>query len=397
MSLYNKKNLVYLICSPLSKRDFTRLGIQQWINRGWKVNVFDITSFLYPEFYKYVDGDKISEDFEGLKVFQNINNLISELKKFENKIVFIDLLGTTITESRIRKIAKTHGVIVKIKLGSIPRHQVKKSIWKKLSLLKKPIKFSNNLKRFIKYNFEKTIAKRYLPNYLVVGGTESLVDVKDKDISIIKAHNLDYDYFIKEKNFKLNEYSNFLVFLDEDGPYHSDHIRLGVESFVKPKNYYPVVDLGLTKIANLLKLNIKIAVHPRSNYGAKKIKYKHPIIQNKTFELIRNSSVVIAHSSTALQWAVIMKKPIIIVTTNEIQKADYAKTYLNLIDSAAKTLGKKTLNLSDLSKINSLKDYLYIDHEKYEKYIEKYIKMRDSPKKLAWDIVIENIESDLLS
>ena len=80
-------------------------------------------------------------------------------------------------------------------------------------------------------------------------------------------------------------------------------------------------------MAKSLKLNIKIASHPRSNYGAKQIKYKHPILENKTFELIRDSDVVVSHMSTALQWAVIMKKPIIFVTTDEIQNKFYARSY----------------------------------------------------------------------
>ena len=57
--------------------------------------------------------------------------------------------------------------------------------------------------------------------------------------------------------------------MDEDGPYHSDFSRLGIEPFVTSKNYFPIIDDGLEKISNILKLNIKIAAHPRSNYSEK--------------------------------------------------------------------------------------------------------------------------------
>jgi hypothetical protein len=150
------------------------------------------------------------------------------------------------------------------------------------------------------------------------------------------------------------------------------------------------MNLGLDLIAKSLKLNIKIAAHPRSNYEVKKIKYKFPTIKNKTFELIKDAEVVVVHYSTSLQWAVIMKKPIILITTDEI----YNDPYQKLIDSLAKILGKKVLNINKLSRVN-YKNYLNVNNKKYEKYIEDYVKNKDSPEKLNWNIVIDYIEKDL--
>ena len=126
-----------------------------------------------------------------------------------------------------------------------------------------------------------------------------------------------------------------------------------------------------------------------------KIKYSHPIFKNKTFELIKEAELVVAHSSTTLQLAVIMKKPIIIVTTDEIQNQFHAKSYDQLIENYAKLLGKKIINLNHLSEINDFSDYLNIDNKKYENFIDTYVKTKGSPEKLVWDIVIKHIESDL--
>ena len=193
----------------------------------------------------------------------------------------------------------------------------------------------------------------------------------------------------------MNKKEKFLVFLDEDGNYHSDFVRLGIKPFVTADKYFPVIDLGLSEIAKSLKLNIKIAAHPRSNYNVKQIKYKHTIIENKTFELIKDADVVVAHMSTAIQWAVIMKKPIIFVTTNEIENSSYGITYAKNIKRFTTELGKKVVNLNDVSKIINWKDYLSIDKEKYKKYIDNYVKFKGSPQKLVWDIVIKYIEKDL--
>ena len=180
---------------------------------------------------------------------------MSELNKLKNKAVFIDLLGASYTENRIRKTVKAFGVLVGINLGSIPQAKIS-SIWEKISLLKRPIIFLNALKKNLKYNFKQILLEKIVPDYVVVGGTKSMVGIKDNKTSIIKAHNFDYDFFLKKNIVKQNKYSNFLVFLDEDGPYHSDFVRLGIKLHVTKENYYSVID-RLNEIAKLINQILK--------------------------------------------------------------------------------------------------------------------------------------------
>ena len=139
MSLYNQKQVIYIISSPLSERDFNRFGIKNWINRGWKVNVFDFTFFLYPKFWKFINGDKLSCNFEGLKIFHNIHEAVDVLQSLENKVVFIDFLGFSAAEMLIRKAAHRNGVLVRALLGSVTVPGSKKNTFNILSLIKNPI------------------------------------------------------------------------------------------------------------------------------------------------------------------------------------------------------------------------------------------------------------------
>ena len=88
--------------------------------------------------------------------------------------------------------------------------------------------------------------------------------------------------------------------------------------------YYPAMNFGLSKIAEALSCDVRIAAHPRSDYKSKPFKYSLPILKDQTFELIKQASVVVSHGSTALQWAVIMRKPIIMVTTDEMNEIEWA-------------------------------------------------------------------------
>ena len=321
--------------------------------------------------------------------------MLRTLNNIKKRVVFIDNLQFSKAEYIIRKVASAHGVLIRAKLSLYPTYNIKRNICELFCLIKNPIILTRKLNLFIKYKIQEIRDKKYVPDYMVVGGSKGMQDINNKKTSVIKAHNLDYDFLIKKKKINLNKNSNYLVFLDEDGPYHSNYILVDAKPYVSAENFYPVVDCGLDEIAKSLKLNIKIAAHPRSNYEVKKIKYKHPILKNRTFELIRDADLVVGNISTALQWAVIMKKPIIFVTTDEIQNESYAKYYKNHIYNFAKSLGKKVVNLSQISSDHNWEDYLNIDHEKYEKYIENYVKMKGTPEKLAWDIIIEHIENDL--
>ena len=130
-------------------------------------------------------------------------------------------------------------------------------------------------------------------------------------------------------------------------------------------------------------------MHPKSDHVVNLNKYKYPIFKNKTFELIRNAHVVVAHSSTSLQWAIIMKKPILFLTSEEFPNS-------KLIDSYASILGKKVINLNDISKIKDFNNYLHVDNVKYDKFIKDYIKLKGSPKKLSSEIIIEYFERKFL-
>ena len=176
-----------------------------------KVKAFDITKILHPKFWSYVDGSKIGVAFDGLIIFQKINDLISELNKLKKKIVFIDMLGVGIIENRIRKIAKTHGVVVKLNLGSIPSPQIS-SIWEKISLLRRPIVLAHTLKKFLKKSFVKILSKKYYPDYFVIAGSALMAGVNKRKYQLSKLIILIMIFFLKKKTLNKTKTLIFLYF-----------------------------------------------------------------------------------------------------------------------------------------------------------------------------------------
>jgi hypothetical protein len=139
-----------------------------------------------------------------------------------------------------------------------------------------------------------------------------------------------------------------------------------------------------------LNYDVTIASHPRSDYDNKSFKFSFPILKDQTLELIKQASVVVSHGSTALQWAVITRKTIMLVTTDELNKSNFKRT----TEASAFALGKDAVNLNRIPRKYDWKTQLFVDETKYKNYIETYTKQPETPEKPVWDIVIDRMESD---
>ena len=104
----------------------------------------------------------------------------------------------------------------------------------------------------------------------------------------------------------------------------------------------------------------------------------------KTAELIKNSSLVMLHSSTALSFAILFKKPTIFITTDELKKSWLRPRIKNF----SKQVGRKPVNIDeDLGPQLNLKEIFMFDKEKYSNYINQYLKAPNSPDIPLWEIV----------
>jgi hypothetical protein len=382
-----KRQVVYLIVSPLSKRDYDRFGIQRWLDRGWEVKVFDFTKFLKPEFWNYVDGFKLSVEFEGLKIFDNEKSSLAFLKSLENGGLFIDFMEFSDVEREIRQVAKNKGSTLIVDTGCLP---ALKPTFLNFRRIKKALLSPNTVfHAIIKYIRQ---LREEPSNYKVVGGTITTTPNPPRGKpQIITAHALDYDSVLNSKSSEIESNTGGLVFLDSNEPFHSDYVAQGIKPWATAQKYYPTMNKGLSQIAESLKYSVTIAMHPRCNYNNSPFTYLFPMLKDKTFELIKQANVVVSHNSTALLWAVILRKPIIIVTTNEVIRNNL---YRLQIEHFAFFLGKNTVNLDRIPNDFRWESQLNIDETKYRNFVETYVKVSGSPEKPFWEIIIDRLEYD---
>lgn len=367
----------------MSPRDYSRFGIDIWINRGWDVLVFDFTKHLNKDFWDYTKGDLVSCDFFGLNVIGSSAEGLNKIKGLDGRCIFIDFLGDSLFEQKCRKLAKQKGKTLKVYLGWIPSQQQPFSRRIRRAFLQPKALFEFVVRKV--FSTKKTEA-----DYVVVGGAQSEKSVQLMNAEVIRAHNFDYDFVLNDEETPCLKNSHIL-FLDEDACYHSDFINLGIEPCVTPECYFPTINKGLNLIAKTFGSRVVVALHPRSDPERRPAEFEFPVIKDRTYDLIKDARIIVGHGSTAIQMAVLFRKPILLVTTDELENSFCA----GIICGYRSELGKSLINFDHFSDTIDLVAETTVNDLMYDSYIVKYIKQNNTPMKPVWVIVIDKLEADL--
>jgi hypothetical protein len=107
--------------------------------------------------------------------------------------------------------------------------------------------------------------------------------------------------------------------------------------------------------------------------------------------MIAQSKLVIGHNSTALHYAILFKKPILLISCNELKKIDpIQKHSMNL----KKLIGCQYFDIDnfDIDNFDLKKKKLFkVNKKKYDSYIFKYIKNKKSENMNFFQIFKKNL------
>lgn len=385
--------IVYLIEQPLNQWNYDRLGIHIWLDRGWDVEVWDLAHYLHPRIFENSINGNVKV-FDGYFYIASKEQLEHRYAEVDKPLYYVDCIGDEWRHARIKlRLAQIGVKRVVSFLGSVagiplisPSAGVKSRLANRLrlSIDMGPVKSFKWLMGAVLPNIA---VKFYKPDLIVVGGEISIPAGIGKR-KVLKAHNLDYDVYLMLKETVGVMESDSAVFIDQNLCLHSDSALMGEEPPASSENYYPAVCNALRKVSEALHLYPCVSGHPRFSNKHQSFFEEIPIKYGATGEQIRDCCIVVGHCSTAIQLAVIFEKPIIFVTTDELEASGYGVYIANF----ASELGKSVINIDrDVDLVDWQKE-LIVDHKKYADYRKKYIKMDGSPEKRSWDIAIDHIE-----
>jgi hypothetical protein len=386
------RKIIYLIEQPLDERNFDRFGIQTWLDRGWSVEVWDLTPLSHPNVWRaFIESQRKLKHFEGYFPIDTKRSLSARYAALGPTEYFIDLTGDNYRSFMVKRFLVRRGAVrVICAPGSIPapqsreRNRLVAAIRK--AVTRGPMRSIKALCAMIARKLALPLIK---PGLAIASGEISSRSVTGS-CEILRAHSFDYDIYLELAKVSSPPEQEYAVFIDQDLCFHSDFIYEKLPFVVTPEKYFPAICNALNRISRSLQVGIQIAAHPRSSYERRGLDCYpgFPIVRGRTAELIARSALVICHDSTAIHFAVLFGKPMIFVTTDELTPTFEGRS----IVQAAAEFGKIPVNLDRDLQLVDWREQARVDAAKYADYKNRFIKTDGSPERPIWDVVIDHIE-----
>jgi len=198
------------------------------------------------------------------------------------------------------------------------------------------------------------------------------IDVERNKIRLVYGHSYDYSnnllHKLKSSSLtSVRSQNSIAVLLDGAGPmFASDSALSGRKVHFTTDVWYPALCRFFDRLEAETGVQTEIAGHYKSVHPPIAPCFgSRPVYYGKTIELVRNCEFVITRTSTAISHAVMFRKPVIFIYSNQLKEDREA---MRDIRGMAAMLGNEPVNvdgppfeISDLLKVN---DEQYLNYEK---------------------------------
>lgn len=330
--------VIYLSCIPLTDKVAQNWYLDYLLAVGVEVEFWDITRLLR--------GDVI----EHRRRQANYIREIVDFPALENAIVgdretvFVLLLPRIWQFRKVfRLLAQNRCKTVILKWGALPLFDAT-SRTSLARLLRSPrvllSKIRNRIHGFILSRHWYT-----QPYDLVFAAGQVMLSKPETAHKIVPIGLFDYDQFAQNSQAECLIEGRYAIFLDNYMPFHSDHALTGMQP-LNPEIYYAELHRFFSVVERRLGLEIVIAAHPRAHYSNNEFKGRK-VIAEKTLELTRNAELVVFHASTSVSYAVLNRKPVWAIYTDEMAQL-YPHSYMQFVRAMASYLEAPLLNASHI-------------------------------------------------
>lgn len=370
--------------SPFGEYDLERFDLDRFGNLV-DLLVIDLTPLIKPQFWqRYKDRAIRHPAVRVIETWAELKQLVDG-KAWDG---WIDELGMSAVARRLRRrMQKSDAIRIRIRLGLLPGDFVIQTDVKARLLARRSQLGLLGLTKSILLFFPRRLVRRTPPPDLVLGsGSYTTRDVAP-GVPIIWAHSFDFEKAKNEARAGMVSNGSGTVFLDQNLGYHPDQLHSGLKSPVNADGYYAALLAAFDRIEGVLRYPITIAIHPKSSFHDPiTIFGQRPTIRMSTQALIHSSELVVCHASASLSYAVIWRKPVLFMTSDELEKCDY-KVH---IDEMARILKRPVFNIDRFHEVtedeleSAIK--LPVDEDAYSTYEEEFIRSSMSPDGHLWEI-----------
>ncbi len=402
------KRFIYIVDYTLTQLNYERFGIDLLLKEGYEVEVVDAFDIQYSYKYRNILLPQTSSKeikITQVSTYSDINKILNSYSDGDCVILMYEVgcIFNRITKTLNRKKIP----VVCISTGSLPS----------LNFAKKTTYIGKIIKAFKMYSvififnlfLQKTLEKisftllRPRIQYFIYGGTFAFINsnkiLKQSD-NVISAHTLDYDIFLQEelkpakKYDKLdNKIDKYIVFVDQNFLDDPDRYLLHNSNAVIDtirKEYYKKTGIFFDYLEDKFPYKVVIAAHPRSDIRLLSKNYKNRrVVINNTANLIKGCEFCLVHSSTAINFAVLYQKPVVIFKMKLF--AHIMSKYQDTISDAIANLINANIVQIDSNNYNVVPPL--VDEKAYSKYKKMFIKENSNDNKMFWKILEESINN----
>lgn len=396
------RRIVYVIDATLFARDYERYGMRYFAKRGIAVSVIDATALSHPNLLAIETG--APPPCAGIVVIPvtDGNMLDAQQRLIEDADIVINLVGMTGAPAPVRiyrLIARSRTPYLVLATNAFPsprgpgsgRDGVLARVGNRLQRL---FGGSVNPWHSLLARMPKAVIGITAPAIVVHSGTRSRAVAAmfptDATTEEVWAHSMDWEVYRALRD-NITAAENIAVFIDQNVGFQRDLIAGNMDHPETAETYYPKLRATFDRIERELGLDVVIAINPRSPHSddfCRGLFGPRKVIKGDTAATIARARLVLGHRSTAIGFAVMFAKPVLILTS-----APFQEHWLEGpgISAMAAALGKVAQSIDTPADIN-LSGAFAVDAAQYRRYLEAYVKTAASPDGGFWDIVADAIE-----
>lgn len=207
---------------------------------------------------------------------------------------------------------------------------------------------------------------------------------------LIATHSLDYDGQ-RRSDSVAPDLPACCVFIDDGLAGHPDFDAPGRRA---PNATRYFADLGrvFDRVEAAVGLPVVVARHPRSDALRPEVIGGRRVLEGGTADAVASSRLVLGHASTALGYAALARKPVLLIGGRHVADAGLASAVTAMADA----LGAPVIDPDDLDALRALHPDLSrvpVDH--YARYVEHHVRPSDAPEESLWRVVAQHALADL--
>lgn len=230
------------------------------------------------------------------------------------------------------------------------------------------------------------------PDVALLAGSASLDYFTRKAQKILWVGSQDYHIYRKRLEMAPDGLpaGSYAVFVDDNLPYASDWSLLGLSAPVTPDRYYAAMRQLLSKLESHWGMPVVIAAHPSARHDERVINGfgGRSLIHGRSAELVRGAQAVLLHGSTAVSFAILGDKPLLFLSSDELQLSSYGLH----IRTMASQLGLVPFNIDREASLPCL-DALTPKQHLYAQYADRYLCRTGNSEIHPWQAFISYIEN----